>query len=491
MNEIQRSVMEALLSSLDERIDADITTTVDNHRAPAVVSPIAVDDVASGIFATLGGLAATLGKIKGLPSQSVSIDRRHAGNTLNSIAWHFQNMYQLDLSAVHTDINGFFPTADGRHVVYNGAYLHLREIVLEYLGCPNKRELITRETAKHGAGELEHELSQRGACVTIVRDRSEWSRHEQGQYLATVPVVNLVKVAEAEPVPLPSGRRILSGIKALDLTKVIAGPTAGRQLAEHGADVIHIHHPYKDLIYAMDVDTSYGKANSYLDFTREKDRDILSGLIGDADIFLDGYRYGALEQHGFGVEDVIRINKNIINVRMNAYGFGGPWSRRRGFEQLAQSTTGAAAIQGGSLMTPKLIPAYVNDYLSGYLAALGTVAALIKRAREGGAWLVQVSLARTCMFALEHGLSDHDAPTASDASEFQPWMIDQEGQLGLMTRLKPVIAYGGTPVYAAIAGTAPGSHLPKWGQIKDPGAVPHYPTRVFDELRFLGAMYLH
>ena len=174
-------------------------------------------------------------------------------------------MYQLDLSPVHSAINGFFPTANGRHVIYNGAYPHLREIILEYLSCPNKRELIARETAKHNAAELEDELSQLGACVAIVRDRSEWAAHEQGRYLATVPVVELVKIAESDPVPLPKGNRILAGIKALDLTKVIAGPTAGRQLAEHGADVVHIHHPYEDLIYAMDIDTSYGKTNSYLD----------------------------------------------------------------------------------------------------------------------------------------------------------------------------------------------------------------------------------
>ena len=416
MNNIQLSVMEGILASLGENIDPNITTTIDNSRAPAVVSPIAVDDIAAGVFATFGGLAATLGKMKGLPSQSVSIDRRHAGITLNSIAWHFQNMYQLDLSPVHTDINGFFPTADGRHIIYNGAYPHLREIILEYLGCPNKRELIARETAKHSAAELENELSQRAACVAIVRDRSEWASHEQGRYLATVPVVEPVsKLAETDPIPLPRGRRILSGMKVLDLTKVIAGPTAGRQFAEHGADVIHIHHPYEDAIYAMHIDTSYGKTNSYLDFNRNLDRDILVNLIKDADIFLDGCnRYGALEKHGFGVDDVVKINKNIINVQMNAYGFGGPWARRAaGYEQLAQSATGAAAIQGGLLTTPKLIPAYMNDYLSGYLAALGTIAALIKRAKEGGSWLVRISLgARDLHVRIGARIEQHDSADA-------------------------------------------------------------------------------
>jgi hypothetical protein len=168
------------------------------------------------------------------------INRSHAGTTLNSIAWHFQNKYQLDLSPIHTDINGFFPTADSRHVIYNGAYPHLREIVLQYLGCPNKRFMIADATAKHNAADLERELSELGACVAVVRDRSEWARNEQGQYFATVGVVELVKVAEGAPVPLPTGSRILSGIKVLDLTKVIAGPTAGRQFAEHGADVIHL-----------------------------------------------------------------------------------------------------------------------------------------------------------------------------------------------------------------------------------------------------------
>jgi hypothetical protein len=233
-------------------------------------------------------------------------------------------------------LNGFFATADGRHVIYNGAYPHLREIILEYLGCPNNRKLIARETAKHNAADLENELSQRGACVAIVRERSDWACHEQGRYLANVPVVELVKVADSDPVPLPKGRRILSGIKTLDLTKVIAGPTAGRQFAEHGADVIHIHHPYEDLVYAMDIDTSYGKTNAYLDFSRDLDRQILTNLIRDADIFLDGYRYGALEKQGFGLDDVVRINKNVISVGLDAYGFGGPWARRRGDEQRLQ-----------------------------------------------------------------------------------------------------------------------------------------------------------
>jgi hypothetical protein len=94
------------------------------------------------------------------------------------------------------------------------------------------------------------------------------------------------------------------------------------------------------------------------------------------------------------------------------------------------------------------------------LAALGAMAALIKRAREGGAWRVRISLARTCMFVLEHGLGEHDSPVLADASELRPWMIDQKGQLGVMTRLKPIITYSQTPVYASIAGTAPGSHLP-------------------------------
>jgi len=60
-----------------------------------------------------------------------------------------------------------------------------------------------------------------------------------------------------------------------------------------------------------------------------------------------------------------------------------------------------------------------------------------------------------------------------------------------MTSLAPDIAYSQTPAYPAIAGTAPGSHLPRWGLIKDPGVVPHYPTQVFKDLRLLGAMNLH
>ena len=417
---------------------------------------------------------------------------RAVEGSLNSVAWHFQNGWQLDIHVVHSAINGFFQSRDGRHIIYNGAYPHLRQIILDFLGCPNHKERITEATASYDAFELEESLSKLGACIAVVRSAEEWASHEQGRHLASVPAVEIVKLADSEPRPFSTTpTRPLSGLRALDLSKVLAGPTLGRQLAEHGAQVIHLRHPYQDLIYPFDIETSYGKINSYLDFTRPRGRERLRELAREADVFAQGYRFGAMEKNGFGPHDLARENPHLVYVQLNAYGFGGPWAHRHGFEQLAQSVTGAAAINGGSLSNPKLVPAYMNDYITGFLGALGAMIALRRRAREGGAWLVNVSLARTCQLALDLPLRDPgEALRPTRLEDLGPWLIDQDSSLGVLTRLKSPIEYSETPCYAAIAATAPGTHPPEWCEVAS-ADLPHRPTQMLDSLELLGNMALH
>lgn len=488
MNATQKAVYDALTpDELDTGNQLEIV-----QSPPNIDSPLPVNDLAVGVFGALGMTAASLATDRGLPAQQVRVDRWHAGNTLNSVAWHFQNGWQLDIHVVHSAINGFFQSKDGRHIIYNGAYPHLRQIILDYLGCPNQKERITEATATHNAFALEQELSDLGACIAVVRSADEWAAHPQGQHLASVPPIEIIKLAHSDPRPFPGGAtRPLSGIRAIDLSKVLAGPTLGRQLAEHGAQVIHARHPYQDLIYPFDIETSYGKVNSYLDFTRPRSRERLLDLAREADVFSQGYRYGSLHTHGFGPEALAKENPHLIYVQLNAYGFGGPWAYRHGFEQLAQSVTGAAAVNGGTLTNPKLVPAYMNDYLTGFLGALGTMIALRRRAQEGGAWLVKVSLARTCQMALDLPLRDaSEALRPTNLEDLGPWLIDQDSPLGVLTRLKAPIEYSETPCYAAIPATAPGAHEPEWREVTVADCA-HRPTRMLDRLELLGNMALH
>jgi crotonobetainyl-CoA:carnitine CoA-transferase CaiB-like acyl-CoA transferase len=490
MNPSQQSVYDEVSASLGLKFNGKNTVELVNSPAN-IVSPMPVNDVASAIFAVLGMTASTLAAKRGIQPQQMTIDRRHAGNILNGVAWHFQNYWQLDIHIVHTDINGFFQTADDRLVIYNGAYPGLRKIILDFLGCSNHRPSIAAATKKYNAEELEQELSNKGACIAMARTQQEWADHPQGQALAATPVIELIKLRDSGPLPLHNATRPLSNIKVLDLTKVIAGPTAGRVLAEHGAEVLHIRHPYEDLIYPFDIETSYGKINSYLDYSRPDQASQLHKLVKDADVFLQGYRYGALADAGFSPEALVKNKPHLIYTQLNAYGFSGPWAKRHGFEQLAQACTGAAAIQGGDITSPRLVPAYMNDYLTGYLAAIGTMAALLRQEQEGGAWLVNVSLARTCMMIQDQSPQDATTVKPSTLAELKPWLIDQQSPLGVLTRLKPPIEYDLTPMYVVNPASAPGSHLPLWRQDRDDGIeIPHYPTKCFEQLQQLGDMSL-
>src|SRR5205823_6994928 len=139
------------------------------------------------------------------------------------------------------------------------------------------------------------------------------------------------------------------------------------------------------------MDTSHGKRSAWLDIAKPDDAARLRELAASSDVFAQGYRGGALDRHGFGPEELAARRPGIVYVTINCYGDVGPWRRRPGWEQMAQSVTGLAAAQGGP-DRPALLPAAACDYTTGYLAALGTMIALWRRSRDGGSYHVRASL---------------------------------------------------------------------------------------------------
>ena len=189
----------------------------------------------------------------------------------------------------------------------------------------------------------------------------------------------------------------LAGIRVLDLSRVIAGPVAGRTLAVHGADVLLISGPELPAIPWLTIDTGRGKLTSFVDLKNEQGQRTLRDLTAQADIFSQGYRPQALAALGYSPEDAARINPGIVYVSLSAYGHAGPWAERRGFDSLVQTATGfnhaegeAAGIEG-----PKELPAQMLDHATGYLMAFGAMIAKARQSREGGSWHVRVSLAQT------------------------------------------------------------------------------------------------
>ena len=183
----------------------------------------------------------------------------------------------------------------------------------------------------------------------------------------------------------------------LDLSRVIAGPVAGRTLAAHGADVLLISGPDLPAIPWLTIDTGRGKLTSFVELKSEQGRGVLRDLLAEADIFSQGYRPRAIAALGFSPEDAARINPGIVYVSLSAYGHAGPWAERRGFNSLVQTATGFnhAEGQAAGVDGPKELPAQMLDHATGYLMAFGAMMAKARQAREGGSWHVQVSLAQT------------------------------------------------------------------------------------------------
>ncbi|MEQ8787118.1 MAG: CoA transferase [Pirellulaceae bacterium] len=464
-------------------VDFDADSRVHVEQSPGYIdSPIETHDLATAMLAAVARAIATVGAARGLGSQDVTIDRRHAGLVLNSVAYHFQSGWQLDIAPVHTPVNAFYETRDGRWIFYNGAYAHLREGILQFLGCPGEREAIAAATRRYDAQALEDELAARGLCASIARSRQQWLDHPQGRALCGRPVVELIKLSDGPPQPLPECLfRPLERVRVLEIGRVLAGPTIGRTLAEQGADVIHCRHPYLDHIVPFEIETGWAKKSAYLDYKIPRDRQLLLELLDSADVLVEGLRLGALDRVGLSPEALAARNPGLIYVQENGYGYGGPWDHRRGWEQLAQAATGLAERHsaGGPL---RLIPAYLGDYGTGLLGALGVTAALLRRATEGGSWLVRVALAKTAMLATHY--ANNTAPQQPLAQhDLERYLVDQESPLGLLTRVGPPMQFQRTPSLAARSAAYPGAdtlHL-AWDDAPSasPPTPPHRPTEIF------------
>jgi crotonobetainyl-CoA:carnitine CoA-transferase CaiB-like acyl-CoA transferase len=189
------------------------------------------------------------------------------------------------------------------------------------------------------------------------------------------------------------------------------------------------------------VDTGFGKRAASLDLSSRSGRASLKRLVRQADVFSQGYRTGAMDRHGFGVNDVVSQRPGIIYVSINCYGHEGDWRTRPGWEQLAQTVTGMALRQGTHLKAPgpTLLPAAVNDYITGYLAALGALVALERRARVGGSYWVRVSLARTAMWVRSLGERHRVASRPLEQAELESFSTTTESAWGALTHLQPAV----------------------------------------------------
>ncbi len=154
----------------------------------------------------------------------------------------------------------------------------------------------------------------------------------------------------------------------LDLTRVIAGPVCGRTLAAHGADVLLVTAAHLPQMGTLVIDNGRGKLSGFVDLRDAAGRETLAALTRDADIFVQGFRPGAIGGHGFTPEQAARLRPGIVYVSLSAYGHAGPWANRRGFDSLVQNANGInhAEAEAAGAAQPKPLPCQAIDHASGY-----------------------------------------------------------------------------------------------------------------------------
>jgi crotonobetainyl-CoA:carnitine CoA-transferase CaiB-like acyl-CoA transferase len=435
---------------------------------PILPTPFRVGVAGAATIAATGLAAADLWELRGGRPQDVAVDVRQATASLRS--GHYMKLGDGEVSAARNSIMGVYPAKDGRWSYMHCNFPTHRAAALSVLDCEEDRAAVARAVAKWDAQELEEAIIAAKGAGGMVRTRAEWADHPQAAAVAALPLMEIVRIGDAPPEPLPAGDRPLSGVRVLDLTRVLAGPTGARTLAEHGADVLKVTGPHLPNLGYQEFDTGHGKLSTQLDLRDPAALETLKGLVRQADVFSQGYRPGTLGSRGLSPEELAAIRPGLVYVSLCAFGHTGPWASRRGFDTVIQTVSGITVRQAevvpGTTPGPQFYPVSAIDYCTGYLMAFGAMVALGRRVQEGGSWLVRISLAQVGRWIVDLGEVPATA-LAGAAEEFTPdelarWSTVTDTPAGMLRHLKPVVQLSETAAFWARPSVPLGYHPPSW-----------------------------
>jgi hypothetical protein len=486
----QKKAYDAVAAALPFAIDpAKITVEPGVSYLP---SPIKLHDYAVGVMGAFGSVVEHLGRVRGLPSQTMTLNRRLAGFHLNEAQTQYLNGHavMLDTWPMGAD-NGAYRTKDGRYVWTIGLFPHLVNALLGHLQCPNNPGAIQAAIEKCTAQQLEDDVAAGlNLAAGMVRTPQEWLAHPQGTAAAKLPLFGIHRQDTAKKRVLGNAKyRPLEGVRVVDLTNVVAGPTAGFVLAEQGADVIAVRKPLGDWVTPIWLSVNWGKKSILIDIKSPDGKKRFIDLLAGADVLISSQRPGALARLGLSDAELREINPNLVYGSESFASLGTPWAGRRGFEQVAQAVTGTAHVhsEGLGLQAPTVTSGLMNDHLTGYLLATAVVAALAEREGQGGFWRVDASLTRTSMLGNELVGSVDDEPYAPvTEQDLVEHGVDQESPWGTFTRFTPPIGFSHTPSMALLAPSWPGTYPDTigWTPADDgPPEMPHYPSKFAREGR--------
>ena len=463
-NDILRTLLP--IAGWDEERTQGLTIT--GGTDPILPTSFRIGDTSTAALSAVGLAVSDLWESRTGRRQEVSVDARRATASLRSGKY-----MQMDGAGVSTERNtvmGVYPTKDGRWSYLHCNFPNHRAAALSVLGVAEDRDAVAKAVAKWNAQDLEDAIIEAKGAGGMVRTMEEWAKHPQAAAIANLPLMEIVKLADSPPEALPEGSRPLSGVRVLDLTRVLAGPTCARTLAEHGADVMKITGAHLPNIGYQEYDTGHGKLNAQLDLRETKDMETLRGLVSQTDVFSQGYRPGTLGGRGLSPEELAELRPGIVYISMCAFSHMGPWASRRGFDTVVQTVSGITNRQGdlfpGANPGPQFYPVSAIDYLTGYLMAFGGMVALNRRVHEGGSWLVRISLAQVGRWLVSQGeIPEADLkniPAEFNPEEIASWSTVSDTPMGKLGHLGPVLSLSETPPRWARTSVPLGHHDPVW-----------------------------
>src|SRR6202162_3123219 len=446
-------------------------------RDPILPSPIRFGTLAAVGLAARSVAVAALWKHAAGEGQDISVDVRKA---LRRFAGFFEGKWETvngrppspggyAVSPFLKMGDAFFrETRDGRYVVALDIYPQLLVRTLDFLRCSPSTESINKAILNWDAIELEQAAAAEGLVLAMIRTNEEFRREPQyTQVLSRMPLVTVEKIGESDPVPLKaSGNLPLAGIRAFGMGHVIAGAAIGRDMALYGADVLNIWRPRDSEVEAFAWDVQVGMRSTILDDSKE-DRARFNQLLQDADVFFSNKSPRFLNKHDLDADVLCKQKPGLIHATVVLHGEKGPWSNRPGFDEIGATVSGLFSIEGSSTRPkqPPIVP--ICDNVVAWLGTTGILAALRRRAIEGGSYRVTVSLTRTVLWLLSLGIFDkaYAKATAGSTEEHTystPDLFTAETSLGTYQGMTDQIVMSRTPGSFRTVLVPRGSSKPEW-----------------------------
>jgi len=325
-----------------------------------------------------------------------------------------------------------------------------------------------------------------GGVAAAVRTEAEWRAEPAGQAVAAADLVSGSgsgsvsgsgsgsasglglgsgsssggSLGDAPPRRRAAGPLPASGIRVLDLTRVIAGPVATRYLGALGADVLRLDPPHRPELPLHARDGLLGKRSALLDFGVPEGAARLHELLAGADVLVHGYRPHALDRFGLAPQALAERHPGLVVVGLSAWGSRGPWGDRRGFDSIVQAACGIAAAESPGGERPGALPCQLLDHGTGYLAAAAVLRALAAQTARGGTLFRELSLARTGYWLLSQPRGG--VPAAGPAGAEAEWLTTVGSAEGQVTVVRPLGRLDGQELAWPSPLTRYGSDPPAW-----------------------------